>query len=209
VPLPNAIFSDGFESGDFTAWNGGKSGNRIAFSTVASLIVNGNYGMQACLGGGNAPGYVTDTRPDLEKNYHARFYFNPNGSNPRNGVVTIFSGLNALNRTLFQVQFRRASGKYQVRASVLRAGGTIYTKWFVLTDNTAHSIEIAWQSAKAGELQFYTDGMLQQTLKKLNTSAYLLDSVRLGPSVGLIRNAIGNIYFDGFTSTRNTVIGPN
>ncbi|NOT84739.1 MAG: S8 family serine peptidase [Methylococcaceae bacterium] len=206
VPPANAVFADSFESNNFAAWNNGVVGTRISVNTAANMTT-GIYGMQATLGNGTVPSYVTDGTPTLEKSYHARFYFNPHSASPGIGQVTIFAGLNALNTTLFQVQFQRNGSNYQIRGSALRASGTINTGWFNITNNT-HTIEIAWQSGTSASFQLYTDAVLKQTLSALNTSAYLLDTVRLGPSAGLVNAASGSLYFDDFASTRNTVIGP-
>jgi serine protease AprX len=208
IAASNDIFTDSFESGGFTAWNGGATGSRISVNTAAKMTSGGVYGMQATLGGGTSPGYVADGTPTLEKSYHARFYFNPHSANPGIGQVTIFSGLNAAGTTVFQVQFRRSGSSYQVRGAVLRSGGTTYTNWFTVADNAAHPIEIAWQSGTSASFQLYIDGALKQTLSALNTSAYVVDTVRLGPSAGLVNATSGNLYFDAFASTRATIIGP-
>ncbi len=210
VVLPNAVFSDGFESGSFSAWNS-VTGTNIAVNAASAL--SGGFGMQATLGG-TAARYVTNLAPVADASYHARFYFNPHGALPANNNsatgMTIFSGHDTAGTAIFQVQFRRQNGgggTYQVRLSVLRAGGTTNTNWFNIS-NAAHSIEIAWQSAGSASASLYTDGVLRQTLNNLNTSANLLDSVRLGPSAGLVNGASGTLYFDAFVSTRRTVIGP-
>jgi len=161
---------------------------------------------------GNTPGYVTDGTPILDPSYHARFYFNPHGTTTGNVLqaVTIFAGQNAAGTNIFQVQYRRLNaggGTYQVRLAVLRAGGTSTTNWYNITNNAWNAIEIAWQSGTNATASLYTNGTLRQSLTGLNTSAYLLDAVRLGPSAGLVAGASGTMYFDSFVSTRNTVIG--
>jgi hypothetical protein len=165
--------------------------------------------MQATLGGGTAPGYVSDTSPTVEAYYHARFYFNPHGANPGSGQVTIFSGLNASNATLFQVQLRKSGSNYQLRGAVLNKGTTTYTNWFTISNNAAHAVEIAWSSATSSFFQFYTDGALKQTLSNLNTAAYSVETVRLGPSAGLTGTTSGSLYFDSFVSTRSLLLGLN
>jgi hypothetical protein len=209
VILPNAIFADGFESGSFSAWNGGVTGARISVASPAALV--GAFGMQATLGGGTAPGYVTDLTPAQDASYHARFYFNPNGSLPGGNAnnVTLLAGLNQAGGTIFLVQYRRNNaGAYQVRGGALTAGGTTFTNYFTVS-NATHYIEIAWRAANAGtpRFQLYTDGTLRQSLN-VDTSASRLESVRLGPSAGLIGTASGTIRLDAFASTRTTVIGP-
>jgi len=165
--------------------------------------------MQATLGSGTAAGYVSDTSPTSETYYHARFYFNPHGANPGNGQVTIFSGLNASNAALFQVQFRKSGSNYQLRGSALSNGTSINTSWFTISNNAAHAVEIAWSSATSSFLQFYTDGTLKQTLSNLNTSAYSVETVRLGPSAGVSGTSSGSMYFDAFISTRSLLLGLN
>jgi FtsP/CotA-like multicopper oxidase with cupredoxin domain len=216
VVLPNAIFSDSFESGNFAAWSsavgvatGGGPG--ISVTTAAKMTAVGTLGMQALLAG-NTPAFVTDTTPVLDPSYHARFYFNPNGAlTGNNQQQTIFAGFNAAGTSIFSVQYRRQNaggGTYQIRAVVTRAGGTTVTNWYTITNNAAHAVEIWWQSGASMPFRLYIDGSLRQTLNNLNTSAYLLDFVRLGPSAGLTAAASGTEYFDAFVSTRNTYIGP-
>lgn len=212
VVYPNNIFTDSFESGTTVAWSS-TTGTNLSVTPAANMSGTGTYGLQTTINSG-ATGYVSDLTPFTDTSYHARFYFSPNGVLPSNNNsangVTIFSGLNGANTAIFQVQFRRqnaAGGTYQVRLAVLRAGGTSTTSWFNIT-NAPHAIEIAWQSAGAASARLYTDGTLRQTLTGLNTSAYLLESVRLGPSAGLVSGATGSMYFDAFVSTRNTIVGP-
>ncbi|MFN2183190.1 MAG: multicopper oxidase domain-containing protein [Anaerolineae bacterium] len=207
VVYPNDIFSDGFESGDLTAWNGGTTGTNLSVTAAAAMA--GTYGMQAVLTG-NTPGYVTDLTPFQDASYHARFYFDPNGTQTGNNASqTIFAGLDGANTTILQVQFRRQNaggGTYQVQLAVLGAGGTAMTAWVTIS-NAPHSIEIAWQSGAASTASLSVDGTLY-SLTGLDTSAYLLEAVRLGPSAGLSGAASGTMYFDAFVSTRRTVIGP-
>jgi hypothetical protein len=160
----------------------------------------------AALISGSTSGYVVSGDPNNETSYHARFYFHPNnvtiGTTPQN----IFEGRNSANQNIFRIQLRRSSGQYQIRSIVSRSGGTTATNWYTIT-NAYHAIEIAWQSAASASFNLYIDGVLRQTLTGLNTSAYLLDSVRLGPSTGL-SGVSGTEYFDDFVSTRASYIGP-
>ena len=70
------------------------------------------------------------------------------------------------------------------------------------------SPESSTSTRNPASFSLYVHGGLQQTLAGLNTSAYLLDTVQLGPSVGLTGAASGTLYFDAFVSRRYTVIGP-
>ena len=209
VVYPNNVFADEFESGDFSAWSV-TGGTPSQISVTSGAAQAGTYKMQAQIASGTS-GYAQDNTPFTDASYHARFYFNPNGYTTGNGgnppAVTIFSGLNAANATVFQVQYRRSTNTgYQVRLGVTRAGGTTFTSYYAITNNAWNAIEIDWSSASSALVRFYTAGVLRQTLTGLNTSASVLDTVRLGPQ-GTLPNT-GTVYFDSLVSTRRTLIGP-
>ena len=211
--LGDDIFADSFASGNTSAWS--STSGTVSVTAPASLNGTPAYGLATTLGG-TAGRYVADQSPIAEASYHARFYFSPNGAllaNNNSGTgTTIFAGLDGAGtpNTIFAVQARRQSaggGTYQVRLAVLRAGGTTTTNWYTIS-NAPHSIEIAWQSSTTASASLYTDGTLRQTLTGLNTSAYLLETVRLGPSAGLASGASGTLYFDAFVSKRSSYVGP-
>lgn len=212
VVQPDNIFADSFQSGNTSAWSS-TTGANVSVTSGASLNGSPAFGMRVGIAG-TAPGYVTNLTPIADPSFHGRFYFNPNGVLPANNNslngVTIFSGLNAANTAIFQVQFRRQTtggGTYQVRLAVLRSGGTTTTSWYPIA-NASQPIEIAWQSGSSASASLSINGVLRQTLTGLNTSAYTLESVLLGPSAGLTAGASGVMYFDAYSSTRNTLIGP-
>ena len=99
TPLPDLIFVDGFESGDFSAWNQVVNGwDRARVNNSAALI--GNYGMQIDVKD-TTPVYVYDDSPIAEKSYHVRFYFDPNGiAMGDKEYHAIFYGMNAQKRIL-------------------------------------------------------------------------------------------------------------
>ncbi|MCB0049564.1 MAG: hypothetical protein KDE24_08485, partial [Caldilinea sp.] len=57
----------------------------------------------------------------------------------------------------------------------------------------------------ATSLRLYVDGVQRQVRNNLNTSAFQLESINLGPSAGLVN---GTQYFDSFTSKRSPVVLP-
>jgi FtsP/CotA-like multicopper oxidase with cupredoxin domain len=215
VVYPNNVFADGFESGSFSAWSttGGTIGN---ISVTSGAAQAGTYQMAAVISGG-VSGYVQDNTPFGDATYHARFYVNPGTlAYTNNGVAnterTIFLGLSPTGGNVFTVQIHRTSttGSFQVRAQVFRAGGgggVSTTNWFTIPGNVYTAVEIDWISATSAAFRFYTGGTLRQTFTGINTSAFKLDTVRLGPQ-GSWTNATGTMYFDSFVSTRRTYIGP-
>lgn len=203
------IFGDGFETGNFSRWSS-KVGNNCTIGNTPAF--QGLYFMQAALLN-NSPCYVQDNTPANETSYRARFYFRPRNTATGFSQMDIFSGLNTAGTTLFRVQYRRqgfsAPYTYQLRFGVLRTGGTpqVFTNWFNIS-NGPHFIEMNWQSAASATAQFYIDGTLRQTLSGLNTSPYLVDSVRLGGVGNLTFGVSGSPHFDQFESRRQTYIGP-
>ncbi len=206
VSQPDAIFADGYESASFSAWSSvSNPGGRITVTTGSKQA--GTYGMNAQVSGG-ASGYVQDNSPAAETSYHARFYFNPASlSNVNTTARTIFTGLSQAGQTVFTVQIRRSGGNYQVNAVVSRAGGTSATNWYAIGNAAFTAIEIGWQSGSAASFSLYAGGVLRQTLTGLNTSAYTLETARLGPQ-GSLGTVTGAAYFDSFASKRATVVGP-
>ncbi|HEX2910297.1 MAG TPA: S8 family serine peptidase [Chloroflexia bacterium] len=205
TPVPtDTIFADGFESGSLSAWSSSSGGVSV---TTAAAMAGSKFGLQAVTSNGSTA-YVVDNSPTAEKNYHARFYFNPNGTGTGSSQQDILAGQDAATKTIFRIQYRRTGTSpnysYQIRAGVLKSGGsTGYTNWYSIT-NTAHAIEIAWQSSKTASFTLYLDGTARQSLTGINTSTYSLESVRLGVSSGA---GGGQEYFDAFVSTRSTYIG--
>lgn len=200
--LPNAIFSDGFESGSFSAWTA-FTGAGLSVTTAAART--GTYGMQVVVAGGVA-GFVTDGTPVLDGQYHARFYFNRNGMVANGSTLVIFNGLNAAGTSIFQVQYRTSGGTPQVRFGVRSGNNLTFTGWNPILNAGWNRVEIAWRSGTGVTASLYLNGT-QYNLTGLNTNSFRLDSVRLGPSANL-GTLNGTLFFDDFVSTRTTVIGP-
>ncbi len=213
VQKPDAIFADSFESGNTGNWNGGTFGSVAVVQAAKMGNDGGTWGM-AVTTAGNTPGYVVDLTPTAETSYHARFYFNPNSAITGNTQQDIFVGRNvdgAGGNDIFRVQYRRRNaqgGTYEVRGWVQTAAGVVTTDWLLINNGSANAIEIAWASGPAASFSLYVHGGLQRTLTGLNTSAYTLEAVRLGPSAGLVGAASGTQYYDAFVSRRYTNIGP-
>lgn len=207
LTVDDLVFADSFESGGVAAWSSATGGVNV---TNAAAMNGGMWGMAVTLAAG-APGYVTDATPNALTSYDARFYFHSNSSRAPNSGVTIFTGLNAANNSVFTVQYRRPNptSQPQIRAQVMRAGGTTSTAWVTLTDEP-HAIEVLWRSGASVPFVLYVDGVQRAIANNQNTSAYTLESVRMGPSSGLAGTLSGTQYFDEFISKRSvaTPFGP-
>lgn len=207
LTVDDLIFADSFESGGVAAWNSATGGVNV---TNAAAMNGGTWGMAVALAA-SAPGYVTDATPNALTSYDVRFYFHPNGSRAPNSGITILAGVNAANNTVFTVQYRRPNptSQPQIRAQVMRAGGTTSTAWVTLT-NAPHAVELLWRSGASVPFVLYVDGVQRAIANNQNTSAYTLEAVRMGPSSGLAGTLSGTQYFDEFISKRSvtTPFGP-
>jgi hypothetical protein len=213
--MPNAsdlIFADGFESGSFSAWSSSNTdAGSLSVITAATLI--GNQGMRALINDNNVI-YVTDDRPNAERRYRARFYFDPNSISMVSGNAHfIFRGLSGTSKAVLQMEFRLSSGIYQIRARLLNDGTTwTNTSWFTITD-ASHFIEFDWRAATAagannGSLTLWIDGVQKASLTAVDNDTLRIDRVRLGAVSGIDSGTRGTYYFDAFESRRQTYVGP-
>ena len=211
TPVSDTIFSDGLESGTFGAWSSAITGNgKLSVTTGAALA--GTRGMQAQISN-TTPMYVSDTSPVAEPSYHARFYFSPNSISMRNSSAqTLLSGRSANGAELMRVQMQYSSGSYQLRVQArTNSGSTVSGNWYTVS-NAKHAIEIAWTAAsttsvKNGSLTLWLDGTQKQIVSSIANGSYRLEEVWLGPS-SLANGTAGTEYFDAFSSTHTTYIGP-
>jgi hypothetical protein len=212
TPLPNLIFADGFESGNTSAWSASQTdGGDLSVSPTAALV--GANGLRAALDD-NIVIFVTDDRPQAERRYRARFYFDPNSITMANGNAhDIFYGYTGTSTVVVRVGFRFSQRNYQVQAG-LRDDGSIWTDtaWFTISDGP-HWIEFDWRAATGlgtndGALTFWVDGQQRANLANVNNDTRRIDRVRLGPVAGIDSGTRGTYYFDAFESRRQTYIGP-
>ena len=212
TPLPDLIFTDGFESGSLNAWSSATtdSGN-LSVSTAAALA--GAQGMQALINDNNSI-YVTDNSPIAEPRYRARFYFDPNSivmSNSNNHYI--FYGRDAAGTAILRVQLRFSSGQYQIRASLLNDSTSFTsTAWFTIGD-APHLIELDWKASTAagannGGLALWIDGVQKANITGIDNDTRRIESVRLGAVSGIDSGTRGTYYVDAFDSRRQSYIGP-
>lgn len=208
---PDAIFSDGFESGDFSAWTlSTTDGGDLSVSAQAALV--GSYGMKAVLDD-NVSIYVTDWSPFDETRYRARFYFDPNTiTMAANNAHYLFYALNRDNVVVARLELRRYNNNYQVRAGVVNDGTSwSNSAWFTLTD-ALHKLEIDWRAssgpgANNGGITFWVDDVQRGSFTNIDNDTRKVDYVRLGGVAGIDSGTRGTYYFDDFVSRRQSYIG--
>ena len=211
------IFTDGFESGDLSAWSllSQTGGGDLSTSPTAALAGT-TQGLRAVV---NDTGglFVRDDTPDGERRYRARFYLDPNGFDPgeaqnrRRTRVFIAFDESPMRRHV-AVVLRRLSGQYALQTRVRIDDGTqVNTGFFNVTD-APHFVEVDWQRAadgasSDGTFEMWIDGISVTTLTSLANGSYGVDFVRLGPQ-SLKSGSAGTLRFDEFESRRLGMIGP-
>jgi hypothetical protein len=136
-----------------------------------------------------------------ERTYQAGFLFDPTGADTGGQAHDIFVGFDATGTRLLGIEFETGAAGPEVRAWVRQGGVITYTDWYHLAAG-ASRLQITWASSPDASLILEIDGQVQETLSSLNTDAYRLDEVWLGPSGGLSSGMSGVELFDSFASYR-------
>jgi hypothetical protein len=208
----DAIFSDGFESGSFSAWSSATTGGGD-LSVSAAAAHAGTKGMQATINDAS-PIYVTDASPAAETRYRVRFWFNPHGiAMATNDAHFVFQGQNASGTTVVRVEFRWTGKKYQVRAAAAKDTSAFATTAWQAITNAWHSIEFDWRAsgapgANSGGLTLWLDGVQKADLTGMDNDTRRVETARLGGLDGIDAGTNGTYYFDDFASHRQSYIGP-
>ena len=211
--IPNAIYSDRFESTDFSAWSNTISdGGHLTVTGQATMV--GNYGYQAVVSDNN-PLYLEDWNPHQEKTYNTRFYFDPNdvvisGTD----VIKIYNLLDLSGAAIARINLRQLNGDYQLMADVLNdLSSWVSTQWFRVA-NQPHAVELDWQAATAsgannGSLTFAIDNSANYTatLTSLDNDTRAVEDIRWGVISGVGDGTRGTMFFDAFASQRTNTIG--
>jgi YD repeat-containing protein/parallel beta-helix repeat protein len=213
VPSNDFIFSDGFESGDFSAWSSFTS-DAGDLSAGPSAAIVGQYGLQVTVNDNN-PAYVTDLTPNPETSYRARFYFNPNSIGmANNDQFVIFSADADAGTPIVRIELIYTSRKgYQLRTNTLNnAGRWSNSSWYKIT-NSNHFIELYWLAATApraknGAVTFWIDGSQLANITGVDNDTRRIDQIRLGAVQDIDSGTRGILYFDAFESHQFTYIGP-
>ncbi len=204
--VSDVIFTDGFESGNFSAWDANiNNGGNLSVSSNAAL--DGSYGLQAAFTN-TTKMFARNDSPNAEPRYRARFHFNPNSISMASGDnITLLQGLEAGGQVVLAIQFNRSSTGYQLRARSYDSGLANYVNTpYVSITNSTHTVEVDW--GNDGHLTFWVDGVQQANLTGINNSIYTMETVRLGAPYMSVTGTSGTYYIDAFESRRQTYIGP-
>ncbi len=202
----DSIFSDGFESGDFSAWTAVVDSQQdLAVTSAAALV--GSKGVAALIDNRTAM-YLRDDSPLSESRYWVHFAFDPNSIRMKSGDYHSIMAARSSSTEVIRLDFRYSGGTYQVRGRVNKdGGGYITTSWYDISD-APHAIELDWQAATSvgannGYLSLWVDNVLQQIIDQIDNDQNRIEEVRLGPLSGIDLTTVGTELFDDFVSRRN------
>jgi hypothetical protein len=200
--VPSTFAVDTFGNGDLSAWSAVKGAPNVAIQGAAGL--DGNPGLALNLKR-HTTAYVRDNSPQAERQYHARFLFDPNSARTGPGVQTLLQGYSGSGSKLFKIEYRhKAGGAYQVRVVLRTHNGLKPGTWISIGDHK-RTLEIGWWAKSSGSIRLYVNGKLRSTVRG-NSSTYRLEHVRLG-LVNPLSASSGREFIDGFVSSRSTFIG--
>lgn len=201
--VPPALFADGFESGDTSAWPTTVNfKNRLSVTSAAAL--DGSSGMQIEILNGRDL-YVADTSPSAATSYTGSFRFDPNSvALPNRKVQDLLVALDGSNKMAIRVRLRLSSGVYQLKVLARDDAGKNKSRpWVAITDDP-HLIEVDWNAATTpggndGQWTLSVDGSQVASKGGIVNSTIALEEIRLGAPKALHKNTRGTEYFDDYT----------
>jgi hypothetical protein len=211
-PPSPPIFSDGFESGDFSAWEAVfTDGGDLSVSAQAAAV--GSYGMQAVIDD-TTELYTQDALSSTATHYSARFYFDPNS-------VSIPSP----EQSGFGLLLADGISDYWLLCLYVDKQGPYYTLTLCGLDDTDtwlegapvyitddwQALEIEWQAASApgandGFIKLWVNDALVDSLENIDNDLQSIADVYLGV-MDLTGGTSGTVYFDAFESRAGSHIG--
>lgn len=216
TPVPGeAIFSDGFESGDLSAWATASTKDG-KMSVDAAAKRTGSFGLLFDAEGlpppvNRAKLWVKDVSPTAESRYMARFALDLNTlsvpTSPR--VLRLMAGRTAgdASKRPFELRLRFESGTWKIYGVIRNdAGAGTQTSPITLVKPGWSLVEVDWRRATGPGA---SDGTL--TLKVgadsvstpgVDNDASPIDGVQLGFLGGLGLSSSGTVHVDDFESRR-------
>jgi acid phosphatase type 7 len=177
------IFSDGFESGSVSAWNGGSA---INASVETTTVHSGGDAAEANVS--NAAAYAHRTLPSTYGTIYIRTWFRLASSTTN---VSLLSPRTASNAAILHLYVDHATGKLGLRNDVTLTNRALAS---AVSANTWHSVEIkVVVSPTGGVTQVWLDGVDQTSLDSTTDN---LGSVNVGDV--LIGDTNNTRTFDAF-----------
>jgi hypothetical protein len=207
----DTIFADGFESGNSSAWSS-ETDTENDLNVNSSAAIHGSSGLSVLIDN-TTNMYVTNTTPENETRYRARFYLDPNSiSMASNDGFTVMQGRDDSSSFQVLLTYTTSSG-YRVRSAIYNdAASSTYGDNVPISD-APHSIEIDWKAATSagannGYITLWVDGIEQSNVTGVDNDTKRIDDVRLGAVQNIDSGTSGTFYIDDFESRESTYIGP-
>jgi M6 family metalloprotease-like protein len=200
------LFADSFESGDVSAWSGGKLDGGD-FAVTAAAAMEGAYGAAVTIDDNNQA-HVTDHTPAAVRNYLARFRLNPKHLAMANGDRFTVFGAYTDTAYVATIELRFSSGQHELRALARLDDGTaLVTPAVYLSPDFPYELQLEWRGASApgandGALRFLVNGYLQGDYAGLDTDTLRIERSLLGAVTGVDAGTRGTLYLDAFESRR-------
>lgn len=201
------IFSDGFESGDLSAWNvepeplAPNGSLEVRFDAA----MEDYFGLRVTMGAGN-PTMVRDESPSGIVYYRARFYLRTDDLVlPDGESFDIFAGYGGSDDVLFRVALTGTASGHQIEVYGLDNGN-----WSVPLSQIIGSgpqfVELEWAAGNGNSsLQASLNGTLIGGVNVQSNEGGLVHAVRLGLVDGLDAGTSGYLDLDGFVSTETNL----
>ncbi len=206
------MFSDGFESGSFSAWTGTSHSAGGTSAVVSTVSNSGNYSAMFTTTG--STGYGTS------------FVYENITSSPELYALSYFdvtqNGITANTGYLYLIIFKAGSNNLAY-AGLKMTGGVVYWSLLIRSGtgytssaysaappslNTWYSVELHWKNDPvSGYAELYVNGQLVCSITGKNTSAFgNADSVRLG--IAEYYNCTNSVVYCDDAAISNIYIGP-
>lgn len=204
------LFSDGFESGDLSAWDSAVTDSGD-LSAHADAAIHGSYGLK-CLFDDTTAIYVRDDTPSAETRYRARIYIDTTAlTMPNNGELVIVKPyMTAGSARVCQIgiKYYTSGTQYKVYAGIRTdAPATSFTAEYSIT-NGEHYIEIDWKAATSagannGYIELLIDGVSKETKGSIDNDTYVIDWVLVGSANDPTSGTEGYLSIDSFASNND------
>lgn len=209
APPSDLIFADGFESGNFSAWDwididGGD------LSVTPQAAGSGSYGVQAVIDD-NHEMVVRDYSPNNESHYSARFYFDPNSTQISNALgITLFVASTSTTWGAACLYLKQEGDYYSLNLCRRDDVGDWIETNAVLIADEWQAVEIEWKAATAagandGYVRLYIGDQLATSIEGIDNDTQAITEVSLAVADSL--TASGTMYFDAFESRKGSHIG--
>lgn len=203
------IFSDGFESGNTSAWT-------VTVPKRSSLQVNAAAALVETRGlevsvSDTSLAYVEDRTPSGETTYRLSLRFDPNTLNyPVGENFYLVDVKDVGNISRMGLQYSANNG-HRLRLFA-REDSNVLTEspWFI-APNGDQELELEWRQSSApgandGTAIFHLDGALKTALDCLDSDAVVISATAIGASRGIETGGSGSLYLDQFASFNDSAL---